>query len=134
MTKYVSDKYGYRPIIETPITAGEEEYYAESRPPYICDFCHHTLIKLQDRSGVNQSWYCNSCNTEYDPETELRSKQSLTMSEGPVTSPSVSYAPEKKLTRKKREIKGGLKVISERSGVKVTSYSETNTRRAKAND
>jgi ribosomal protein L37AE/L43A len=124
MTKYVSDKYGYRPIIDTPVVAGEEEWYAESRPPYICDFCHHTLIRLQDRSGLNVSWYCNSCNTEYDPEAELRTKSGLSMSEGPVTNPSVAYAPEKTLTKKKKEVKGGLKKISERSGVRVTSYKE----------
>jgi hypothetical protein len=127
MTKYISDKYGYRyrPIIDTPVVAGEEEWYAESRPPYICDFCHHTLIKLQDRSGLNQSWYCNNCHQEYDPEAELRTKSKISMSEGPVTNPSVSYAPEVGLKRKKREVKGGLKVLSERHGVKVTSYSES---------
>jgi hypothetical protein len=130
MTKYLENKNPWsrnKPAeTDIPISLGEEEWYAESRPPYICDFCHHTLIKLQDRSELNTSWFCNSCNAEYDPETEteLRSKTSLTMSEGPVTNPSVAYPEESTLTRKKKEVKGGLKVLSERHGVKVTNYQE----------
>jgi hypothetical protein len=128
MTKYLENKnpWSRKKPAETPITLGEEEWYAESRPPYICDFCHRTLIKLQDRSILNTSWFCNSCNAEYDPESEseLRSKTSLTMSEGPVTNPSTAYAPEVGLKRKDKEIKGGLKKLSERSGVRVTSYKE----------
>jgi hypothetical protein len=75
MTKYTESKNTWSKPIETntPITLGEEEWYAESSPPFICDFCHRTLIKLQDRSGLNQSWFCNGCNQEYDIETELRS-------------------------------------------------------------
>jgi hypothetical protein len=125
MTKYLDDQHKYRQNNDTPIVYDEEEWYAESRPPYICDYCHHTLYKLQDRSGLSISWYCNNCKVEYDPEVELRSKSKISMSEGPVTNPSVSYAPETGIKRNKKEVKGGLKVLSERHGVKVTSYSES---------
>jgi hypothetical protein len=46
------------------------------------------------------------------------------MSKGPVRNPFVSYVPEAGLKRRNKEIKGGVKTISERPGVKVTSYSE----------
>jgi ribosomal protein L37AE/L43A len=129
-TKYYSDKNPWNKPTDTPITLGEEEWYAESRPTYICDFCHHTLIKLSDRSGINISWYCNNCNTEYDPETELRSKTPLTMAEGPVTNPSVSYAPERTIKRRKTEPRGSFKVLRER-GVNIVNYKETGWRKEK---
>jgi hypothetical protein len=139
MTKYTEDKNPWnknKPAeTEIPITLGEEEWYAESRPPYICDFCYRTLIKLQDRSGLNTSWFCNSCNMEYDPEseTELRSKTSLTMSEGPVTNPSVSYTPERTLKRRNTEPKGTFKKLQER-GIKITNYSERGFRKEKEDE
>jgi hypothetical protein len=125
MTKYLETKNPWNKPIDIPVVAGEEEWYSESRPPYICDFCHHTLVKLQDRSGLNQSWYCNNCHQEYDPdlEAELRTKSKISMSEGPVTNPSVAYAPDRTLTRKAKEIKGGLKTLQAR-GINITSYKE----------
>jgi hypothetical protein len=109
MTKYLSDKhgYGYRPYTDTPISVGAEEWNAESRPPYICDFCHHTLIKLQNKTNV--SWWCRNCNSEYDPEA--------------VTNPSISYAPEPTLKRKGKEVKGGLAEL-QRRGLKISNYTE----------
>ena len=126
MTKYLSDKYGYgyRPNTDSPIVYGEEEWNAESRPPYICDFCHHTLVKLQNKTNV--SWFCRNCNTEYDPETEteLRSESKISMAEGPVTDPSVSYAPQAGLKRKKNEPRGSFRKLQER-GIRITNYIET---------
>jgi hypothetical protein len=41
-----------------------------------------------------------------------------------IEEPAIGIAPEPTLKRKKTEVKGGLKVLSERHGVKVTPYTE----------
>jgi hypothetical protein len=91
------------------------------------------LSKLQDRSGLNQSYYCTTCQVEYDPETELRSKTPLTMSEGPTKNPSIAYAPEAQLKRRKNEPRGSFKVLKDR-GMNITNYSEKKFRRETSND
>jgi hypothetical protein len=135
MTKYLSDKYGYgyRPNADTPISIGAEEWNAESRPPYICDFGHHTLVKLQNKT--NTSWFCRNCNTEYDPEAEkeLRSESKILMAEGPVTDPSVSYAPERTIQRRKNQPKGTFRKMQER-GMHITNYQERGWRKEKESE
>jgi hypothetical protein len=128
MTIYLDDQHKYRQNNDTPIVYGEEEWHAESRPPYICDFCHHTLIKLQDRSGLSISWYCNNCKSEYDPEVELRTKSKISMSEGSTKNPSVAYPPEAQLKRKKNEPRGSFRRLQER-GIKITNYQERGWRK-----
>lgn len=135
-TKYHSEKNKFdRQDKDTPISIGSEEVYAESRPPYICDMCHQTLIKLQDRSGLSISWYCNNCKSEYDPEEELglRSESEIVTAQGPAEEVGVSYAPTKELTRKKNEQRGTFKVLRDR-GLNITKYEERGWRRENEDD
>ena len=95
--------------------------------PDICDQCHHTLIKLQDRSGLSISWFCNNCKVEYDPEAELRSKSKLSMSEGPIEEPAVTALAIPDGTafynKKKPVYHGGVKTLAEK-GLKIVNYSD----------
>jgi hypothetical protein len=107
-------------------TIGEEqvrEIENKKGKEFLCEYCRCTLTKLMDARGENVSYYCNRCSmTTYDTD-ELRSQSYLEMSDGPTEDPSISYAPEPQLKRKKKEIKGGLKALQDR-GIRITSYKE----------
>jgi ribosomal protein L37AE/L43A len=47
-----------------------EQFSGEDIPSYICNYCNRTLTRLTDRSGKNESWYCNNCSIEFNPEDE----------------------------------------------------------------
>jgi hypothetical protein len=59
----------------------------------------------------------------YDEE-DLRSKSQLKTKDRPIKEPAASLAPERTLTRKKKEIKGGLSQIQKRASVNITYYKE----------
>jgi hypothetical protein len=76
------------------------------------DFTLLTFMFSLDHCGI----------TKYDIE-DLRSESYLETSGGPVEDPSLSYAPEPQLKRKRKEIKGGLKALQDK-GIHITSYKE----------
>jgi Zn-finger nucleic acid-binding protein len=124
MTKYHSNKY-YTNNSDKTIIASEEQIREQDHreKEFICDTCRCKLTRLCDRSGNNVSFYCPRCNsTSYDAE-ELRSESIIEMSEGPIEEPAASIVPEPALTRKKKEVKGGLKTLQDK-GIKVTYYKE----------
>jgi hypothetical protein len=125
LTKYHDSKHFSSFKNDVAIVGEEQVQEIENKngKEFICEFCRCVLTKLVDASGENVSYYCNRCSmTTYDTN-ELRSQSYLEMSDGPVEEPSISYAPEKKIERKKKEIKGGLAELEKR-GVHVTSYKE----------
>jgi hypothetical protein len=123
LTKYLNDKHRGRPNADTPIVAGDE-WYGESRPPFICDHCHTILSKLIQRNGLSPSWYCNRCNVEYDPEAELRSKSKISMSEGPTTTPLASTKfPEPTVGRSPPPVRGTFAEL-QRRGMKIKNYKD----------
>jgi hypothetical protein len=124
MTKY-QDSRQFAHINNDIAVVGEEEIRGiECREKtYSCEFCKRTLAKLIDSGGENVSYYCTNCKiTSYDTD-DLRPESVLTMSEGPNEEPAASLAPEPTLTRKKKEIKGGLKTLQDK-GIKITHYKE----------
>jgi hypothetical protein len=126
MTKWHDSKHFASFNNDIAIVGEEELREREDRgKQWICQYCNYTLCKLQDSEGKNVSWYRNNCRiTNYETD-DLRSESVLeTIGEGPVSDPVVSYAPEKTIQRKKKELKWGLKALSEK-GVNVTSWSES---------
>jgi hypothetical protein len=124
MTKWHDDKNKWRMNADTPIPIGDE-WNRDPNPSYICNYCQRTMSKLTDRSGLSPSWYCTNCSIEVDPSiTEVRSKSPLSTRDEPPEHPYVAFPPEPELKRKKKEIKGGLKAMTEKGSIRVTSYKE----------
>jgi hypothetical protein len=126
MTKYSDSNHFASFNVNSDIAVVGEEQIGQQekrKKEFICEFCRCTLSKLVDSSGKNVSYYCNRCNTSTYDTDELRSQSYLEMSEGPVEDPSISYAPEPELSRKKKGVKGGLKALQDK-GIKITSYTE----------
>src|SRR5262245_51081908 len=124
MTKY-HDKH-FSSFKNDMAIVGEEEIKQienKGNNNFICEFCRCTLIKIIDSSGQNPSYYCSHCGiTKYDI-VDLRSESYIETSDGPVEDPSLSYAPEPRLKRKRKEIKGGLKALQDK-GIHISSYKE----------
>lgn len=128
MTKYHDNNTRIGQQRDTPIVAAREEIEAHDNvsKEYVCDNCHRTLSKLVDYSGENTSYYCNFCSIETIDTEELRSKSRIKTPDGPVELPSVSYPPDPNYSfnKKKVEYKGAFKTLSQRSGLRITSYTE----------
>jgi hypothetical protein len=130
MTKYFDSQNRNKGIhdnsYDSPISIPDYIQMESSNVTRYCPYCHVSLSRLIDSSGLNPSWYCSRCVIEYPDKTKVKTKSHLATTEQSNNNdnPSVSYAPEVGLRKKDREIKGGLKKISERSGVRVTSYKE----------
>jgi hypothetical protein len=134
LTKYFAEKNRFNRNDDTPISTGSEWTRAD-RPSYICPYCSRTLNRLTDRHGLSPSYYCNFCRIESRPEnTDLRSKSSIEPQKGGEDNPLASTKfKERTVGREPVEIKGGLAEL-QRRGMKITSYSESNTKRRKDND
>ena len=110
------------------ITIGDE-WTGEERPSYICSFCSRNLVKLTDRNNQNESYYCNSCGIDFQPDNEnVRRETKLSVPDRNQetlvsTTPSQDYLNKKVEINHTPEIKGGLKVLKDR-GIRITSYSE----------
>src|SRR5215217_9747341 len=78
------------------ITIGDE-YTRADRPSYICNYCNRDLVKLSDRSGANESYWCRNCSIEFQPENEsIRHKQKLDVPDRNIepavaTTPGIDY-------------------------------------------
>jgi hypothetical protein len=110
------------------VTIGDE-WTREERPSYICNFCSRNLVKLTDRSGKNESYYCNLCGIGFQPNNEnVRRESKLSVPDRNQetlvsTTPGQDYLNASVQIHKEPEIKGGLKVLKDR-GTRITSYSE----------
>jgi transposase-like protein len=105
------------------VTIGDE-WTGEERPSYICNFCSRNLVKLTDRSGKNESYYCNSCGIDFQPEnvrreTKLsvpdRNTETLAATTPGIPDISIHHTPEPK---------GTFKVLQQK-GIKIKDYKET---------
>jgi hypothetical protein len=96
----------------------------------ICSYCNRTLTRLTDRSGKNESWYCNNCSIEFNPEDEqIRHKQRLSVPNRntetlAATTPGIDYLNANVQIHKEPEIRGGLKVLKDK-GLRITSYQDS---------
>jgi ribosomal protein L37AE/L43A len=129
LTKYYSDKNKFRIDNDTPISIPNyERIETDAHTETFCPYCQFKLSRLIDSSGMNPSWYCGKCTIEYPDKAEVKSKSRLsTPQKSNNESPAVAFPPEVELKRKKVTIKGGLAELQKR-GIKITSYSERNTK------
>jgi hypothetical protein len=98
----------------------------DSREEHYCPCCQLRLSRLIDSSGSNPSFYCSKCVINYPDKSEVKSKSRLsTPQKSNNERPAVSYPPALTLKRKKTEIKGGLKALSEKGSIRITSYTES---------
>ena len=62
----------------TGIIIDKSEVDGPERIELICDFCRQTLVKISDREGNNQEWFCRNCSLPFYPdEKEIRRKKVL---------------------------------------------------------
>jgi hypothetical protein len=129
LTKYYSDKNKFRIDNDTPLSLPNyEQTEIDSHTERFCPYCQFKLSRIIDSSGMNPNWYCSKCAINYPDTSEVKSKSRLsTPQKSNNENPRVSYLPEPGLGRKKTEIKGGLAELQKR-GIKVTSYTERNTK------
>jgi transposase-like protein len=106
------------------VTIGDE-WTGEDRPSFICSYCNRTLTKLTDRNNQNESWYCNSCGIDFQPETENirretklsvpdRNTETLAATTPGIPDISIHHTPEPK---------GAFKALQQK-GIKIKDYKE----------
>ena len=129
MTKY-TDSHNYsvkNPDI--PISLPDYTRIESDSVDHYCRYCQFKLSRLIDSSGQNPSLYCSKCLIEYPDKTEVKTKSRLsTPSKSNADDPSVSYAVEPQLRRKKTEPKGTFKALKDK-GIRITNYSEKGWRK-----
>lgn len=132
-TKYFAEKNKFNKNNDTPIVAnyGATNEYKS----YYCNWCSRRLSEIQGRSGENDAYYCDFCSIETNPDNEeLRAESDITTPEGVNKVPlATTKFKEPTVGRQPVEIKGGLAEL-QRRGMKITSYSESNTKRKRDND
>jgi len=107
------------------VVLSSEYYTNEIKPSYICSWCSRVLTRLTDASQSNPSWFCRSCNIEFDPESEDVRKESKLFvpdrdQEPAITSIQYNMADEVEI-RHTPEIRGGFAEL-QKKGIKITSY------------
>jgi hypothetical protein len=134
MTKYLSDKFRGETLNKGIVVAGNEwtrdPERGRERKVY-CKWCNHLLYRILDSSGNNPALYCTNCSISYgNDDDDLRSKGKIANPERIDNSknPSVSYAPEVGIQRKKPEITSALKVLQQK-GIRITHITENKKRR-----
>jgi hypothetical protein len=136
LTKYNDNRNKGIPNPDLPISVPNYEQIAiDSREERYCPYCQLRLSRLIDSSGMNPNWYCSKCVINYPDKSEVKSKSRLsTPQKSNNENPRIAYTPEVELKRKKTEVKGGLAEIAKRGSIRITSYTESNTKRERDND
>lgn len=108
-------------------TIGKEDIGEDERVEYICPECHQNLVKLSDRQGNNQEWFCRNCSIPYLDTEEIRHKHKISVPQD--TEPSVSiinYDFNKDVEiRHTPELRGSFAQLAKKGTIKFTSYSTT---------
>jgi hypothetical protein len=127
LTKYNDNRNRGIPNPDLPISLPNyEQIEIDSREERYCPYCNIRLSRLIDSSGLNPNWYCSKCVINYPNKSESKSKSRLsTPQKSNNERPAVAFPPEPGLRRKKTEVKGGLAELQRRSGIKITSYTES---------
>lgn len=124
MTKYIrKDNPSDTPVVASNNT--EEVYY--------CSKCHYKLILIED----GYARFCTHCQSRYERNHDIRRGLVMETMDGSIIDgnvfiagedPSVSYANEptpKSIRNRRKEYSGGTKILSERSTINITGYSES---------
>ena len=99
-----------------------------------CNKCHYKLIVIED----GYARFCTHCQSRYERNHDIRRGLVMETMDGSIIDgnvfiagedPSVSYAPNVEIKRKKKEFSGGIKSLSERGTINITSYVESNVKR-----
>jgi hypothetical protein len=134
MTKYYNDRNKFRIDNDTPISLPNyEQIEIDSHTERFCPYCQFKLSRIIDSSGMNPNWYCSKCVINYPDKSETKSKSHLSTPQQKSNNerPAVAFTPEPELKRKKVEVKGGLAELAKRGSIKITHYTESNTRMEK---
>jgi hypothetical protein len=111
------------------VTIGDE-WTGEERPSYICNFCSRNLVKLTDRNNQNESYYCNSCRLDFQPDNENVRRESKLSVPDRNQDTLVSTTPGQDYLNKSVEIhhtpepKGTFKVLQQK-GIRIKDYHTT---------
>jgi phage FluMu protein Com len=128
MTKWYDNKFrtyaNADPNAYIPIIVSNESFSNDYHKTFTCELCNTILTRLHDSGDNTISFYCPKCNsTSYNKE-DLKTKSKFKTKEGPIEHPAASVVPDVGLTRKKKEIRGGLAEIAKRPSVNILSYKE----------
>jgi hypothetical protein len=129
MTKWLNDKNKFNKNNDSPISIGSE-WTQDPKREYVCSYCNRTLSKLTDRSGLSPSWYCSSCqiSTPEEDTNDLRGKNKIVTPDNYDNSSNplaTTKFKDPELRRKKVEIKGGLKALSQKGTIRIKDYVES---------
>lgn len=105
-----------------------EDLGEEERIDYVCPECHRNLVKLSDRQGNNQDWFCKSCSISFSDTQQIQIKSKLTNPYEEDIEPAISIVNvdfgEDVEIRHTPPVRGGLAELQKR-GLKITYYHTT---------
>jgi len=122
-------KQAMKPNKNKDIVTIGDEWTGEDRPSYICSYCNRTLTKLTDRNNQNESYYCNSCGIDFQPDNEnVRRETKLSVPDRSTetlvaTTPGIDYLNKSVEINHTPEPKGAFKSLQQK-GIKITNYKE----------
>lgn len=105
---------------------GEQDIGEDERIEYICPECHQNLVKLSDRQGNNQEWFCRNCSIPYLDSKEIRHQHRLAVpeeTEAAISIVNVDYTKDVEI-RHTPELKGGFAQLAKKGTIRFTSYEE----------
>ena len=82
----------FKPKDEKSVISSEQ-YTGEDRPSYLCSWCNQTLVRLTDAGHNNTTFFCRSCQIEFNPESEnLRKESKVTVPDRNIE-PAIATTP-----------------------------------------
>jgi ssDNA-binding Zn-finger/Zn-ribbon topoisomerase 1 len=108
------------------ITISEQDTGEDEGIDYICPSCHQNLVKISDRQGNNEEWFCRNCSIPYLDSKEIRYRHRLNVpqeTESAVSIVDIDYGQEVKI-RHEPELKGGFAQLAKKGTIRFTSYEE----------
>lgn len=107
-------------------TIGEQDIGEDERIECICPECHQNLVKISDRQGNNEEWFCRNCSIPYLDSKEIRHRYRLAVpeeTEAAISIVNVDYTKDVEI-RHPKELVWGAKELSNRGTIKFTHYEE----------
>ena len=112
------------------VTIGDELTGPE-RVEYICNHCHQNLVKISDRQGNNEEWFCRTCSIGYADTQQIRHKQRISVpdrnEETLVTCIQHDYNKDVEI-RHTPELRGGIAALSKKGTIRITKFEDSSQR------
>lgn len=107
-------------------TIGEQDIGEDERIEYICPECHQNVVKISDRQGNNEEWFCRNCSIPYLDSKEIRHRYRLAVpeeTEAAISIVNVDYTKDVEI-RHIPPIRGAFAEL-QKKGLKIKDYHTT---------